>query len=187
MKLRWKFFIVLLIASLVPMAVVTLFSQKASRQLAKSISSQTQQTLSEEVRREIISATANYAMITGGAKISLEFALQLLVLEAENALSLPLPQPGMTYFAEDFENLATAPDDLAPSPIHMKILEDGKLAPKQISRNYPSFFVPSTVDRADVRDDIARFTRLSAKLKSITGELDQQLFWIYDLRSIDLE
>lgn len=179
MKLRWKIFIILLVASLVPMAVVTLFSQKASKELGKSLSAQTQQTLFEEVRREIVSATENYAMITGEAGTSLNFALQLLTLEAGIALSLPLSQPGKVYFAEDFENAATAPDDLAPSPIHMKIMEDGHHASKLISTNYPNFFVPSTVDRAAVQDDITRFTTLSAKLKEIAGKLDHRLFWIF--------
>jgi len=179
MRLRWKFFIVLLVASLVPMAVVTLLSQKASRELAKSISAQTQETLTEEARREIVSATVNYAMITGGAKTSLEFAVDLLSLEAERVLSLPEPQPDIIYFAEDFDNPTTAPDDVVLSPIHKKVTEDGHLTPKLISNNHPSFFVPSTVDRADVRDDIARFTGLSSKLKTITNKLDHRLFWIY--------
>ena len=157
MRLRWKFFIILLVASLVPMVVVTLLSQKAFRELAKSISAQTQETLLEEARREIVSATENYAMITGGAKTSLEFALQLLTLEAENALSHPPVQSDTVYFAEDFDNPSTAPDDIVLSPIHKKVTENGRLISKLISNNHPSFFVPVTVDRAVVHDDITRF------------------------------
>lgn len=179
MKLRWKLFIILLVASLAPMAVVTLFSQKASKELGRSISAQTEHTLTKEVRREIVSATENYAMITGGAGTSLNFALQLLTLETEIALSLPLSQPGKVYFVEDFENGATAPDDLASSPIHMKILEDGHHAAKLVSYNHPSFFVPSSVDRAEVQDDITRLTHLSSKLKNIADKLDHHLFWVY--------
>ena len=41
MKLKWKFFIVLLVTSLVPMAGVTFFSNRASKELGKSISAQT--------------------------------------------------------------------------------------------------------------------------------------------------
>ena len=74
MKLRWKYFIVLLVASLVPMIAVTIISQKASKELGESISAQTQQALTQTVRREIVSATENYAMITRRAKSSFEFA-----------------------------------------------------------------------------------------------------------------
>ena len=179
MKLKWKFFIVLLVASLVPMAAVTFFSHKASNELGESISAQTKQTLTETVRREIVSATENYAIITGRAKSSLELALRLLISEAEKVLVRPLPKPGAIYFAEDFGNPLSAPEDLAASPFHMRIMEDGTLAPKFISNNHPNFFVPSSVDRADIRDDIIRFTGLSPALKGLAGQVDNMIFWIY--------
>ena len=52
MKLRWKYFFALLVVSLVPMATVTVISQKASRKLGKSIATKTHKTLMETVRRE---------------------------------------------------------------------------------------------------------------------------------------
>ena len=179
MKLKWKFFIILLVASLVPMAAVTFFSHRASNELGESISAQTKQTLAETVRSEIVSATENYAMITGGAKSSLELALRLLISEAEKALTRPLPKPGAIYFAEDFDNPVSAPEDLAESPLHMRIMEDGKRVPKLISNNHPNFFVPSAVDRTEIRDDITRFTRLSPALKGLAGEFGHVIFWIY--------
>jgi sigma-B regulation protein RsbU (phosphoserine phosphatase) len=51
MKLRWKYFLVLLVASLTPMLAVTLISQNASKKLARSISAQTQTVLMDTVRR----------------------------------------------------------------------------------------------------------------------------------------
>jgi sigma-B regulation protein RsbU (phosphoserine phosphatase) len=179
MKLKWKFFIVLLVISLVPMAVVTFFSHRASKELGESISAQTNQALTETIRRAIVSDTENYAMITGRAKSSLEFALRVLIYETEKVLAKPLPKPGTIYFAEDFDNPSSAPEDVAPSPLHMRIMEDGKLAPKLISNSYPNVFVPSTVDRAEIDDDITRLTGLSPVLKGIAGEFSQTLFWIY--------
>jgi len=179
MKLKWKFFIVLLVTSLVPMVAVTFFSHRASYELGESLSAQTEQALTETVRREIVSATENYAMITGRAKSSIELALRLLISEAEKVLTRPLPKPGAIYFAEDFDNPASAPEDIAPSPLRMKVMKDGKLRPKLISNSHPNFFVPSTVDRAEIRDDIARFTELSPALKGIADEFAHTLFWIY--------
>jgi sigma-B regulation protein RsbU (phosphoserine phosphatase) len=161
------------------MAAFTVISQKASKKLGKSISGQTQKALIETVRREIVSATENYAMITRRAKSSLEFALHALIREARITLDLPLPEPTKIYYAKDFEDSKTAPEDLAPSLIHMKILKDGRPLPKLISYKHPNFLVAPGVHRADVREDIARFTRLSPALKGIAGELDDSLFWIY--------
>ena len=93
MKLRWKYFIVLLVSSLIPLATVTLISHKASGKLGESISSQARHTLTETVKKEMVFATENYARITYRAKSSLEFALQVLVKEAERALIEPPPIP----------------------------------------------------------------------------------------------
>jgi len=179
MKLRWKYFITLLVASLVPMATVTVISQQASKNLGKSISAQTQKALMETVKREIVSATENYALITRRAKSSYEFALHALIREAGIILNLPSPELTSIYFAKDFEDPKKAPEDLAPSPVHMKILEDGGLLPKMISYDHPNFLLAPGVNRVDVRDDIARFTSLSPALKGIAGEMVDSLFWIY--------
>jgi len=179
MKLKWKYFIILLIASLVPMAVVTFFSHKASHELGESISTQTKQALSEAVRREIVSATENYAMITGRAKLSLELALHLLISEAEKVIAGPLIKPGPLYFAEDFDNPTSAPEDLAPSLTHMKIMADGTLVPKLISKSHPNIFIPSIVNRTEIEDDIARIAGLSPVLQGLAGEFGDVLFWIY--------
>jgi sigma-B regulation protein RsbU (phosphoserine phosphatase) len=179
MKLIWKFFIVLLLASLVPLAVVSFISFKTSKQLGDSISAQTAQALSETVRREIVSATENYAMITGRSKLSAELALHLLISEAEKILAEPLPYTSRIYYAEDFDNLASAPEDLALSKDHMMIREDGKLVPKNISKKHPNIFIPSTVDRSSIYSDITSFAGLSPALQGIASEFGQSIFWIY--------
>jgi sigma-B regulation protein RsbU (phosphoserine phosphatase) len=179
MKLRWKYFIVLLVVSLVPLATVTWISQKASGKLGESISAQARQTLTETVSREMVFATENYARITRRAKSSLEFALQVLAKEAERTLVLPSPISPKIYFADDFDDSKAAPKDLAPSLTHMKLSKDGQLSSKLVSYHHPNFLVASGVARKDVKTDIDRFTRLIPALKNIAYEFGGELFWIY--------
>ncbi|MDX2445999.1 MAG: hypothetical protein QNK29_02235, partial [Desulfobacterales bacterium] len=179
MKLRWKYFLILLVASLIPMAIVTGISQKATKKLGKSLSAETYNTLAASVQREIVSATENYAMITLWTKTSLELALQVLIREAAIALALPPPEPTRIYFAKDFETSNTAPEDIALSSIHMKVLKDGKTTPKSISYNHPNFLLAPGVDRKEVAEDISKFTRLIPSLKGIAGGLESSVFWIY--------
>jgi sigma-B regulation protein RsbU (phosphoserine phosphatase) len=179
MKLRWKYFIVLLVASLVPLATVTWISQKASGKLGESISAQARQTLTETVSREMVFATENYAMITRQAKASSEFALQVLAKEAERILILSPPIPPKIYFADDFDDYKAAPEDLAPSLTHIKLSKDGQFSPKSISYNHPNFLTAPGVARKDVRTDIDKFTRLIPTLKNIAHEFGDELFWIY--------
>jgi len=179
MKLRWKYFIILLVVSLIPMAIVTGISQKATKKLGESLSVETYNSLVQSVRREIVSATENYAMITLRAKSTLELALQVLIRESAIALALPVPEPTKIYFAEDFDTSNTAPEDIGLSSIHMKVLEDGHLTPKSISYNHPNFLLAPGVDRTEVNEDIMKFTRLIPALKSIAGVLEGSFFWIY--------
>jgi sigma-B regulation protein RsbU (phosphoserine phosphatase) len=179
MKLRWKYFIVLLVSSLIPLASVTLISHKASGKLGESISSQARHTLTETVKKEMVFATENYARITHRAKSSMEFALLVLVKEAERALIQPSPISPAIYFADDFDDSKAAPKDLAPSLTHMKLLKDGQLSPKPVSYHHPNFLVAPGVARKDVKTDIARFTRLIPSLKNIAREFGGELFWIY--------
>ena len=179
MKLRWKYFYILLVASLVPMLIVTGISQKATKKLGKSLSTETYNTLVQSARREIVSATENYAMITLRAKSTLELALQVLIRESAIALALPPPEPSKIYFAEDFDTSNTAPADMGLSSIHMKVLKDGQLIPKSVSFTHPNFLVAPGVDRMEVNEDITRFTRLIPALKGIAGTLEGSLFWIY--------
>jgi sigma-B regulation protein RsbU (phosphoserine phosphatase) len=179
MKLRWKYFIVLLMVSLVPLVTVTWISQKASGKLGESISTQARQTLTETVSREIVFATENYARITRRAKSSLEFALQVLAKEAERTLILPSPIPPKIYFADDFDDSKAAPKDLAPSKTHMKLSRDGQLSAKPVSYRHPNFLIAPSIAQNDVKTDIDRFTRLIPVMKSIAREFGGELFWIY--------
>ncbi len=179
MKLRWKYFIVLLMVSLVPLTIVTWISQKASEKLGASISAKARQTLTETVSREMVFATENYAMITRRAKSSLELGLHVLVQEAESALVRPSVIPPKIYFADDFDDSQAAPKDLAPSMNHMKMSKDGQLSPKLVSYQNPNFLVAPGVALEDVNTDIARLTRLIPALKSIVHEFGRELFWIY--------
>ena len=179
MKLRWKYFLILLLASLVPLLIVTGISQKATKKLGKSLSTETYNTLVQSTRREIVSATENYAMITLRAKSTLELALQVLIRESAISLALPPLQPSKIYFADDFDNSSTAPEDIALSSIHMKVLKNGQLTPKSVSYAHPNFLLAPGVDRMEVDEDITKFTRLIPALKGIAGAIEGSLFWIY--------
>jgi sigma-B regulation protein RsbU (phosphoserine phosphatase) len=179
MKLRWKYFIVLLVASLTPMLAVTFTSQNASKKLSETLSAQTQAELMETVRREILSATENYALITRRSKSSMEFALAALVREVGILQSLPEPEPVPVYFAADFEDPTRAPEDLVPSDLHAKILADGHLVPKAVSLAHPNFLLAPGVDRATESDKIARLARLTPALAGIFEEMEEAILWLY--------
>ena len=115
MKLRWKYFLVLLAASLVPLLVVTWITHNASQRLGQSISGKAQNTLTDTVRQEMVRATRSYAAYSHLGEVTTELALRVLAGKAELALALPLPSPTRIFYAADFDDPRSAPKDMAPT------------------------------------------------------------------------
>lgn len=181
MKLRTKYFMILLVASLVPVAAVAVISHRASVRLGHTISTEVCGELVTSVRREIVFAAENYAMITRQSKSAIEFALQTLKGHIDIALHQPVSSGAYSelYFAEDFEKSSTAPKDLSPSKLHRRILTDGSLQSKSISLAHPNFLLAPGVAMKEVSQDIGQLSFLAPAMKRIASELGDSLFWIY--------
>ena len=104
MKLRWKHFLVLLAASLVPLLAVTWITQNASRRLGKTISERAQNTLTDTVRQEMVRATRSYATLSLLGEFACEQSIQRLAAQAELALALPPPPDTRLYYVADFDD-----------------------------------------------------------------------------------
>jgi sigma-B regulation protein RsbU (phosphoserine phosphatase) len=179
MKLRWKHFLVLLAASLVPLLTVTWISQNASRRLGKTISSRAQNTLTDTVKQEMVRAARSYAAFSLLEGTTTEFALRWLAGEAELALALPPPSPTRIYYAADFDDPSSAPEDMALSNNHPISSEGGVGSYRSISRQHPNFLLAPGTDKKDVAADISRFTRLGSTLKSMNQRYGEGLIWVY--------
>ena len=179
MKLRWKHFLVLLAASLVPLLAVTWITHNASRRLGKNISGKVQNTLTDTVRQEMVRATRSYAALSLLGGFASEQAIQRLAAQAELALALPPPPETRLYYAADFDDPRSAPKDMAPSKNHPIHSEDGVVSHKHVSREHPNFLLAPGTNKAVVAKDIARFARLSATLKRFGHEYGEGLIWVY--------
>jgi sigma-B regulation protein RsbU (phosphoserine phosphatase) len=178
-KVRWKHFLVLLAASLVPLLTVTWISQNASRRLGRTISRRAQNTLTDTVKQEMVRATRSYAAFSLLGGVTTELALRVLAAKAELALTLPPPAPTRIYYAKDFDEPLSAPEDMLPSKNHPIRTEGGVEIYKSISRNHPNFLLAPGTMKENVTSDIVRFTRLSSALKSINRHYGEGLIWLY--------
>ncbi|MGD2096839.1 MAG: SpoIIE family protein phosphatase [Desulfobacterales bacterium] len=179
MKLRWKHFLVLLAASLVPLLAVTWITYNASRRLGNTISERAQSTLTDTVRQEMVRAARSYATLSLLGGFASEQCVKRLAARAELAMALPPPPKTRLYYATDFDDPRSAPEDMALSENHPIQFRGSVVSFKHISREHPSFLLAPGTNKAGVADDIARFTRLSATLKSISKEYGEGLIWLY--------
>ncbi|MGB5535859.1 MAG: hypothetical protein WBN08_08145, partial [Thiogranum sp.] len=179
MKLRWKYFLVLVAASLVPLLTVTWISQNASRRLGETISERAQNNITETISQEMVRATRNYSDLINLGGFASEQVLRRLAARAELALTLPPPPDTRLYYAADFDDPRSAPKDMAFSTNHPIRAEGRVVSHKRISREHPNFLLAPGTMKEDVAKDIARFTRLSSTLKSISHQYQEGLYWIY--------
>jgi sigma-B regulation protein RsbU (phosphoserine phosphatase) len=179
MKLRWKHFLILVAASLVPLLAVTWITQSASRRLGKTISESAQNTLTDTVRQEMVRATRSYAAFSHLGGVTTELALRVLAGKAELALALPPPSPTKIFYDADFDDPLSAPEDMAPSTNHPIRSEGGLEIYKPISRNHPNFLLAPGTIKEDVANDIARFTRLGPVLRNLNQGYGEGLIWAY--------
>ena len=179
MKLRWKHFLVLLAASLVPLLAVTWITHNASRRLGNTISERAQNTLTDTVRQEMVRATRSYATLSLLGGFASEQCVQRLAAQAELALALPPPPETRLYYATDFDDPLSAPKDMALSKNHPIQFKGGVVSYKHISRKHPNFLLAPGTIKADVALDIARITRLIPVLKSLGRDYGEGLIWVY--------
>ena len=179
MKLRWKHFLVLLAASLVPLLAVTWITQNASRRLGNTISERVQNTLTDTVRQEMVRATRSYAAFSHLGGVTTELALRVLAGKAELALALPPPSPTRIFYAADFDDPRTAPKDMAPSKNHPIQYKGSVVSYRPISQSHPNFLLAPGTIKEDVARDISRFTRLSSVLRGLSQGYGEGLIWAY--------
>jgi sigma-B regulation protein RsbU (phosphoserine phosphatase) len=179
MKLRWKHFLVLVTASLVPLLTVTWISQNASRRLGKTISGRATNTLTDTVKQEMVRVTRSYAAFSSRRGVTTRLALKVLAAKAELALALPPPSLTRIFYAADFDDPLSAPEDMAPSTNHPVHSQDGIKTYKPISHKHPNFLLAPGTIKEDVTNDIARFTRLNSTLRSLNQHYGEGLIWLY--------
>ena len=114
MKLRWKFFFILLVFSLIPLLSVTVISQRGTRRLGRTISADLSQNLTNLTSEALLQAAENSSKTVLQTMYTVESSLMVLAYETERALMEDPPAAPKIYFATDFDN-----PDLAPPIWHL--------------------------------------------------------------------
>jgi len=105
MRLRWKFFFILLGFSLAPMVVLTGINRKHVERLGRAIASEGRAVMEEVVKNELRQTAEDFSLVIRRSKSALDFSLTMVAAEAERALFAPALPTGP----------ASEPDD-APLP-----------------------------------------------------------------------
>ena len=179
LKLRWKFFIILLIFSLTPLIVVTVVSQRGTLLLGKTISEDARLRLTHIVGMELRQTAENSAMMLQRTKDAMSFYLQVLVGEAEIAFSKMAAEPPRIYFAADFEDPRTAPADFLPAQRYRLKTHDGEFLDNPVSFNHPVFMLAPGVVKENVGRDLASLGEMIPTFRKLSNEFGKTLHWAH--------
>ena len=179
MKLRWKFFVILFVFSLIPLLIVTVISQRGTRRLGREISADLRQNLTSLTSEALLQAVENSSKTLLQTMNALESSLMVLAHEAERALMKDPPAAPKIYTAPEFDNPTSAPPDLAPYRRYLKKSEEGRFLPILVSLDHPVLLLAPDVSEKSVKSDITRLTRIVPALKRLSGKLGKMVFWTY--------
>ncbi|MCP4695147.1 MAG: SpoIIE family protein phosphatase [Desulfobacterales bacterium] len=177
MKIRWKFFIILLAFSLTPLLALTMIHQNSVRALGESISGDTRRNLTEMTRKTLLMSVKDVAVLALVSKHGVEYALQVLANEVEQAL---VEDPGArprVYFAEDFDDPASAPGDLTTSPEYVKRNGDGHFQPQPISFGEPVYLIAPGGAEKNASDGVDRLARLAPTVMEFHNKMTSVVHW----------
>ena len=176
MRLRWKFMLVLLAFSLVPLLVLTGISNQSLRKLGRTISDNTSRQLTEIVSQELHQTAEKYSQILVRSKNTTELTLLFLAREAEDVWVDASAPPQQVYFTRDFDSAISSPPGMTERPEIPAQGSGGPAQPLKFCFDYPAFHLAPGVSRTEVSDDIARLAGLCPLYKEVIEYLGYFLF-----------
>lgn len=179
MRLRWKFFFILLMFSLIPLGIITIVSQRGTSRMGAEISADVQQNFAHLAAAILKRTAENSAAMVELGKKSLELALAGIADEAETALTEDPPARVKVYFAADFEDPANLPPGAGPHPGYAKRSAADRWVEDVVSFEHPSVLIAPGASPAEAADDVDRLSLLSDAFVEISAKLGPALHWVY--------
>jgi sigma-B regulation protein RsbU (phosphoserine phosphatase) len=169
-KLRWKFFCVLLVFSLAPLGVVALIGHHENLGTSAAIATDVSSALIHSTGSVLKLWADTSARILDKTKVAVEFALADLARETEVVLAEAAPAPMRVYFAADFDAAATAPPDLAPR---------AATGDAWVSLEHPAALLAPGAPAQAAEEDIDRLSLLADAFLNLTEKLGRSLHWVH--------
>jgi sigma-B regulation protein RsbU (phosphoserine phosphatase) len=179
MKLRSKFFLILLVFSLLPLGALAFVSHRAMNRMGAVMSRDVHQELSRSASVGLKAAAESSALILAKNRQAVEFALASLASEAEVLLAEESIASTKVYFAADFDEPGSEPPDFGPRSGYVRMSADGRILEEFVSLNHPVFLLAPGTSAADVTEDIDRLSVLAPSFADIALRMAPTLHWLY--------
>jgi phosphoserine phosphatase RsbU/P len=179
MKLRSKFFLILMVFSLVPLGAVAFVSRRTMSRVEAVMSADVHQNLIRIANGALKVTAQSSAAILARSKQAVEFALTTLASEAEAVLADEAPARVKVYFASDFDEPESAPPDFGPRTDYPKKTADGRIVSDWVSFNQSVILLAPGTSAPEVAEDIDRLSLLTDIFSDISWKMAPTLHWVY--------
>jgi sigma-B regulation protein RsbU (phosphoserine phosphatase) len=179
MKLRSKFFLILLVFTLLPLGTLAVIRFRTMARMGAVMSTDVHLDLSRFASGGLKAAAENSAAVLAKSRQAVEFALASLASEAETLLAEEPIASTRVYFAGDFDEPGSEPPDFGPQSGYVRKTADGRIVDEFISLNHPVVLLAPGTSVADVAEDIERLSVLTASFADIALKMAPTLHWLY--------
>ena len=179
MRIRYKFLLVLLAFSLIPLLVVTAISRHHIQRLGNSLADRARTNLTQIVIRDLEQAAEFSADAIRYDIDRIHISLRFLNSAVAHALQQTTPPAAKRlYLYRDFDHPLTAPPDLATSWRYRRLIPGGGQAASAISMEHPVFFVPQD-QQTNPEASWRRLAGIGDVLKQIYGHSGSTVHRVY--------
>ncbi len=180
LRIRWKFFFVLLAFSLIPLFVFRGVMSRVSLRVLDSVSSRTHAELLDIMTGEMERMTVTYATLVEERAMSVGLVARILAQQAEKALALPDANAEQPVFARDFDMGRNLPEDTAPRSPYYRQTMMGKTRPLPVSMTHPAFFLPGASRTQDGEDrKIRELVQIGPVMADLYQGLEGAAYWLH--------
>ena len=177
MRIRWKFLLILLCISLLPVLIMRWNGQRSMRELGDDLAGRTRDVLVRKASRELKDLVDEHATILSRERDLVELALQVQAAELEKIFTdqTLLKDSKNTYVSV---SSGRWPIDAEPSKrkLFRKMGMMGNL-PLEVSYGNQAYWIPENLDKADSHEIINRLSRILPVYRSLAQKYPDLIFW----------
>jgi sigma-B regulation protein RsbU (phosphoserine phosphatase) len=176
MRIRWKFLIVLLCISLVPILVLRWMGRHSMRELGDDLAGRTRDVLIQRTSQELKSLVEEHATILMRERDLVEMALQVQVLELEKQFGGGAIQstsdPAVNIGDSDADRV-----EFRPSTKHVSRM--GMMGPRPLPVSYgdQTYRIPSSIGQQTAAEAVQRLAALVPVYRALERKHADLIFW----------
>ncbi|MDX2479321.1 MAG: SpoIIE family protein phosphatase [Desulfuromusa sp.] len=179
MKIRTRLLILLLLITLVPLILSTIFHSYSALRLSHDLTSDTREQLQKNAFTLLHTLVDEYGQILKRDETQILLALQLQAREVERLLASPSKTNLPIYFSEDFDHHASRPEGLTPSTKHFRPDQDGDLQAIPVTYQQQVVFLTKGIERQAVADDLGKLATMPETYRLVHDIRPDLFLWQY--------